>query len=148
MTGEMGYINPETGEDSNGNIYSTHLAIAKEFGGDLKPFDVYQGPYIGLQNGEKLWIIDDEQGLGCRVYRERTETMSNTFHYEDIVTAVRAAKDLFISSMKTFIVPITWRMGADLKIRAETEEEAVDKAFDVELPTGEYLDDSFDVIRG
>ena len=48
MTGEMSYINPETGVDSNGESWPIHLAIAKELNGELKPFDSYQGPYITI----------------------------------------------------------------------------------------------------
>lgn len=84
MTGEMHYINPETGEDSNGDIWESHLAVAQAVGGTLKPFDVYQGPYIVIgadtRVGQspyalavrglgivRLWIGDNH------VYREDTE---------------------------------------------------------------------------
>ena len=84
MTGEMHYINPETGEDSDGNIWESHLAIAKATGGTLKPFDQYQGPYI-IVGGDltvgnapyampvqrlgivRLWLTEDG------VYREDTD---------------------------------------------------------------------------
>jgi len=89
MTGEMNYINSETGQDSNGDIWESHAAIAREFNGELKPFDVYQGPYIAI-NGDitmgdspysvpipfperfgliRLWLFTDPNGDDY-VYRE------------------------------------------------------------------------------
>jgi hypothetical protein len=102
MTGEMFYINPETGEDSNGECWPIHLAIAQAVGGTLKPFDVYQGPYIAvgtdLTVGNspyampvrglriiRLWVCSNE------VYREDTEESLPFWDEED---AVNAAKEI------------------------------------------------------
>jgi len=56
MTGEMYYINPKTGEDSNGDVWNIHLAVAKAIKGTLKPFDVYQGPYIAVGSDLSIGI--------------------------------------------------------------------------------------------
>ena len=106
MTGEMSYINPETGVDSNGECWPIHLAIAKAIGGTLKPFDVYQGPYIAvggdltmgnspyaipLQNLGivRLWICSDDYLE--MVYREDTE---ESIIFWDEHSAILAAMDL------------------------------------------------------
>ena len=108
MTGEMSYINPETGVDSNGESWPIHLAIAKELGGELRPFDVYQGPYIVIGNDVvaqpnsdyripiqgfgiiRLWVFYDEDRL-LTIYREDNEK-SVTCWTE--LEAVIAAKEL------------------------------------------------------
>ena len=86
MTGEMSYINPETGIDSNGEEWPIHLAIAKAVNGTLKSFDSYQGPYIAIGNDVKvgnppyeipinhlgcvrLWVCYENDYTSC-VYRE------------------------------------------------------------------------------
>ena len=107
MTGEMPYINPETGEDSNGEFWPMQLAVAKAIGGTLKPFDVYQGPYIvvggdltvgnspyaiPVQNLSiiRLWIGDDDKGTF--VYREDIDHAKYIFPCEH--DAIEAAKEL------------------------------------------------------
>ncbi len=109
MTGEMSYINPETGVDSNGECWPIHLAIANAIGGTLKPFDVYQGPYIviggDLTVGNspykvplqrlgiiRLWICPDNEGIMLELYREDTEESIPFWNYED--DAVEAAIEL------------------------------------------------------
>jgi hypothetical protein len=102
MTGEMPYIDPETGIDSTGEEWPIHLAIAKAVGGRLRPFDQYQGPYIVV--GEdvrvgtppyqlapqglgvvRLWLDSDDGAVGY-VYREDTETKSEPFLLHDDFT--------------------------------------------------------------
>lgn len=109
MAGEMSYIK-QTGEDSDGNIWSLHAAIAKAVGGQLKPFDQYQGPYIvigaDVRVGDspyqlavrglgvkRLWVISDND-YACRIYREDTDKTSDFFYGEDESEAIRAAKSL------------------------------------------------------
>jgi len=94
MTGEMHSID-QTGKDSNGDIWPLHLAIAKAIGGELQPFDVYQGPYISVGGDAKagsppyvapvqglgivrLWVHSDD-GVEARVYREDTDQQSEPF---------------------------------------------------------------------
>lgn len=48
MTGEMLWIDPVTGEDSDGNVWFIHAMIAKLTGGQVTPFDMYQGPYVAI----------------------------------------------------------------------------------------------------
>lgn len=110
MTGEMGFIDQD-GNDCNGDCYSTHAAIAKALNGTLKPFDVYQGPYISIGGDVRigsapyaiaprlpgivrLWLIDDEDGF-CRVYNEDTEKISDiAFPYELEDIAILAAESV------------------------------------------------------
>lgn len=50
--------------------------------------------------------------------------------------------------MKTFRVPVVWTMMGHYEIKAENEEEAIEKAKDPDLPlpeNGSYLTDSFEV---
>jgi hypothetical protein len=107
MTGEMYYIDDKTGVDSDGNEWPLHLAIAKELGGTLKPFDVYQGPYISfgtditIGNSPykmpiqhlgciRLWIFEDSEGL--KVYREDTE--ESVLIWFDETIAIEGAREL------------------------------------------------------
>jgi len=117
MTGEMFWINPETGEDSNGGCWPIHLAVAKAVGGELKPFDVYQGPYISVgvdlrigntpysipvQNQKciRLWVVNVED-YDAAIYREDTDTQSYAFcaFSGDVAfEAKHAALSLFVPS--------------------------------------------------
>ena len=48
--------------------------------------------------------------------------------------------------MKTYRVPITWKMCSDYYIEANSEAEAINIAKDLPLPEhGEYLTDSFEI---
>ena len=106
MTGEMYSINQD-GEDSSGNIWPIHAAIAKALGGTLQPFDQYQGPYIligqdvrvgnapnqsAVQNMGviRLWLVVGGDDLG-QVYREDTDRLSESFLQSDIRTAIICA---------------------------------------------------------
>lgn len=109
MTGEMGFIDQD-GNDCNGDCYSTHAAIAKALNGTLKPFDVYQGPYISIGDDVRLgsapyaiaprlpgivrlWIevVDD---VFARVYNEDTCNTSFEFPMTDTQAAIDAAKSV------------------------------------------------------
>ena len=117
MTGEMSWINPETGKDSNGDVWNIHLAIAKAVGGELKPYDVYQGPYISVgidlrignspysipvqnQKCVRLWVIPVND-YDAVVYREDTDKQSYAFcmYSGDVeFEAKHAALSLFVPS--------------------------------------------------
>jgi len=108
MTGEMSWID-QNGEDSNGNNWPLHAAIAKELGGIIKPFDVYQGPYvvfgadvrvgnapyaiapIGL-GIKRLWLVGEDCLL--KWYREDNEAESFEFWWDDVEGAIEAAKEV------------------------------------------------------
>ncbi len=92
MTGEMAWIK-QNGEDSNGEEWAVHAAVARAVGGRLEPFDVYQGPYIvvgpdsrvgerpyqlNLPGPLRLWLQMIDDGFGC-IYREDTEAQSPPF---------------------------------------------------------------------
>lgn len=42
-------------------------------------------------------------------------------------------------------VHVSWTVCGTIEVEANTEEEAIKKAYDSDLPNGEYLDDSFDI---
>ena len=104
MTGEMGRIDPITGEEPDGTVWPIRAAIAKALGGEVMPFDKYQGPYVvvgaDVRIGNppyqyapshlgvvRLWVCEDE------IYREDTDTTANFFPW-DIEGAVEAAREL------------------------------------------------------
>ena len=110
MTGEMHSIT-QKGVDSNGDSWPTHAAIARAVKGKLKPFDVYQGPYIvvgpdlqvgippymlSVQGIVRLWLADadDSSRPQVRIWREDTDTLSEPFWYEDTRTACKEARKL------------------------------------------------------
>ena len=111
MTGEMAYINQE-GLDSNGECWDLHAAIAQACGGELKPFDSYQGPYISIgsdviaNSGSnyrmpiqhlscvRLWVCaNDQDYMTGFVYREDTEEGAD-FDFYDTESAICAARSL------------------------------------------------------
>ena len=109
MTGEMYRIN-QNGEDNDGNVWGLHAAIAKAVGGQLQPFDQYQGPYIvvgkDLTAGQspysmpiqhlgivRLWVCPQDD-VSSFVYREDTDQSSFAFLYNDTEMAIQAAKSL------------------------------------------------------
>lgn len=72
-TGEMGSIDSATGEDDSGNVWGAHAAVARALGGELRPFDQYQGPYIALQlegGSAKLWGVTEDDSGFCKWYLE------------------------------------------------------------------------------
>ena len=112
MTGEMHSIT-QKGIDSNGDSWPTHAAIARAVKGKLKPFDVYQGPYIvvghdmiagtapypALARGlgvVRLWLTESDENSRSmvRIWREDTDTVSDPFWYEDTRAACREARKL------------------------------------------------------
>ena len=101
MTGEM-YSIGQDGIDSNGDHWPLHAAVARELGGEIKPFDVYQGPYVviggDVRVGDapyavavqglgvvRLWLIGVEgtDGALLQWYNEATEESSDPFWWED-----------------------------------------------------------------
>lgn len=95
MTGEMYSVDPAE--------WPVHKAIADALGGELKPFDQYQGPYVligqdalvgskpyqvALPGPCRLWVM-----LGT-VWREDTRQESEPFLSWDIGGAVEAARNL------------------------------------------------------
>lgn len=62
MTGEMSRIDKD-GNDSNGESWPTHAYLARKLRGELRPFDVYTGPYIRVPEG-CVWLGNDDDGRG------------------------------------------------------------------------------------
>lgn len=109
MTGEMSWIKPD-GEDSNGEVWAIHAAVARAIGGELRPFDAYQGPYIALGadvcagvppyrvpvrgvGSARLWLTTDDGVVGT-IWREDAEESSAEFWREDEAGAIEAARSL------------------------------------------------------
>jgi hypothetical protein len=93
--------------EPDGTVWNFHAAVAQALGGTIKPFDVYQGPYIVF--GEDITVGNIPyamplQGLGIIrlwitenddipvVYREDTEESIPYWYCEEL--AVEAAKEL------------------------------------------------------
>ena len=77
MTGEMSKA------DVTREAYPIHFAIADALGGDVRPFDVYQGPYVyvparGRMRARKFWLIS-EDGFDARIYDEISDRQSPRF---------------------------------------------------------------------
>mgnify|MGYP000668045618 CR=1 FL=1 len=48
--------------------------------------------------------------------------------------------------MKKYKIPISWEIGSELEIEANSIEEALEKAQNEELPSnGEYIDGSYEI---
>lgn len=105
MTGEMGSID-KNGVDSNGDSWPIHASIARQLKGELRPFDVYQGPYIYVQRPErnyKFWIIaadtdgDSADYTHVRVYEQYRDRASEPFYFYGKAAnrqACKAAREL------------------------------------------------------
>jgi hypothetical protein len=84
MTGEMHSIK-QNGHDSNDDHWPIHAAIAKATNGTLRPFDVYQGPYI-TDGKNRLWVTPNDEfpDYECHIYNETNEKLSEPFSYNDL----------------------------------------------------------------
>ena len=117
MTGEMYRIDPITGVEPDGTVWSLHAAIAQALGGTVQPFDQYQGPYIlvgpDIRIGtrpyqlavqhmgvKRLWICSDD-GDTAFLWREDTDTQSEQFFYTETDWAI----DLATMLMKDEVLP-------------------------------------------
>lgn len=73
MTGEMSQADCTRGE------YPLHFAAARALGGKVKPFDVYQGPYVQTEHGD-LWLcVLVADGAVGYWYNSRTDKRSPYF---------------------------------------------------------------------
>ncbi len=105
MTGEM-YESDLTPDE-----YPLHFAVARALKGKVRPFDVYQGPYVvigeDITSGAqpyaycprglgvvRLWIIDDDGGGTCTVYNEANDKISKPFWWNSTRAACRAARSV------------------------------------------------------
>lgn len=77
MTGEMSHID-QNGLDSNGETWEMHAAVAKALGGELRAWDVYQGPYIKIPGAGPIWLYSENGHEGI-AYREDTDKKSDSF---------------------------------------------------------------------
>lgn len=104
MAGEM------SAAEVTREAYPLHFAIADSFGGEVKPFDQYQGPYVVIGDDVRigrtpyavaprglgvvrLWLCSDD-GAECYIYNEANERRSELFWYDDEVGAVCAAQEV------------------------------------------------------
>lgn len=78
MTGEM------SKSEVTRDAYPIHFAIADALGGEVHPFDQYQGPYVavphkGRARPRRIWVsmICDN---GARLYDEISDRQSSAFN--------------------------------------------------------------------
>jgi len=97
MAGEMSWVKAN-GDDSNGEGWPVHAAVARALRCRLRPWDVYCGPYIQTKHG-KLWLSTDDgiTGTACLwpggvppAYREPLTT--DYFPYDDTNEALAACR--------------------------------------------------------
>lgn len=108
MTGEM--HESEVTRDE----WPLHFAISDALGGEVRPFDHYQGPYIAvggdvrvgggpyaycprISGVVRLWVMSDD-GAGFSIWNEDTEIESQSYPYLyddefDAANAVAAAME-------------------------------------------------------
>lgn len=83
-----------TGEQSESDItrdeYPLWFVIADALGGEVEPFDVYQGPYVQVPGEGRLFVITPD-GLSAQVWNEKTNEISDEFLAESENEAVDAA---------------------------------------------------------
>jgi hypothetical protein len=49
--------------------------------------------------------------------------------------------------LKTFKIPVLWTMTGEMSVSAISKDQAIELALEQELPKGEYLDDSFEILN-
>ena len=89
MTGEM-HESEVTREN-----FPLHFAIADALGGEVKPFDQYQGPYILTKRG-CLWLSTDD-GAMATLFNEASGQSSAEFPLwgpDEVALAVGAARSV------------------------------------------------------
>ena len=89
MTGEM-HKSEVTREN-----FPLHFAIADALGGEVKPFDQYQGPYI-LTKAACLWLNNSSTWF-ARVYNEAADRSSAEFPLwgpDHVALAIGAARSV------------------------------------------------------
>lgn len=69
-TGEMG------NDDLTRDQWPWHFAVADAIGGEVKPFDQYQGPYIWKSGVGKIWISQDEAGDNVLYFEQYRDSIS------------------------------------------------------------------------
>ena len=104
MTGEM------FAHDVTPEAFPLHFAVANALDGHVKPFDVYQGPYICIGQDTRagaepyqlcvqnlgvvrLWVIRDET-TGDIIYNEANDKQSEPFPFDDVDCAIAAARSI------------------------------------------------------
>lgn len=88
MTGEM------SASEVTRDNWPIHFAIADALGGEVKPFDQYQGPYILIKEA-CLWLFIGS--AWATVYNEATDCTSAEFPLwgpDEIALAIGAARSL------------------------------------------------------
>jgi hypothetical protein len=90
MTGEM------SASEVTREAYPIHFAIADALGGEVRPFDQYQGPYVriparGRARSTKLWLVYTFDGAAFRVYDAAAHRQSALILACDGTTAEVAA---------------------------------------------------------
>ena len=145
MTGEMYHIDQD-GKDDSGNEWTMHAAIAKAlrdegYDATLQPFDQYQGPYIlvgkdirvgnapyrlAVQNMGviRLWIVAHDDPVS-QIQREDTDTLSESFWWNDTKSAIACAKELLARTKE-----VTNSFPEDVAKRITKHQEQITRAVD------------------
>src|SRR5271157_1659956 len=71
--------------------YPVWFTIADALGGEVEPFDVYQGPYISVPGEDGRLFIITTDGLSAQVWNEKTNAISDEFLADSENEAVDAA---------------------------------------------------------
>lgn len=90
MAGEMSQFDAETAPE-----WELHRSIARALGGEIRRFDVYQGPYIAPPHGGRIWVIDAPLRLYYEVRGREAE--SAPFGWNQTRRACRLARALVAS---------------------------------------------------
>lgn len=133
MTGEM------SRDDVTEEAFPIHFAIAKELGGTVEPFDVYQGPYIQL-DGARLWL-SSEDGIGAYVFNETTRCKSEDFFFANMAATdegIAAAREVYPEGGIDVDAPEPGPTMQERVAKARAELEAVIESNNTELNAATY----------
>ncbi len=72
MTGEMNK------SEVTREAFPLHFNVARKFKGEVRPFDVYQGPYVFISGKGRYWLCSDN-GIAAYWYDQSREKMSELF---------------------------------------------------------------------
>lgn len=110
------------GEQSESDVtreeFPVHFAIADKIGGTVRPFDVYQGPYIYTDAAggpaQRLFLSSETDGFTWYIWNEQTTNRSRHWpsgHPEEEEIAAGYVGDVWPPSKK--VIPVCSTCGSD-----------------------------------
>lgn len=87
MTGEMSQ------SDVTPDAFPYHFRIARKYHGEVRPFDVYQGPYVHIPTCGRFWLCSDN-GSVFYWFSDMLDRASPTFFPEMHGQSTRAFSEL------------------------------------------------------